>query len=67
MDGGGLDVCLASVSAMVRPLPLHCPRNSQFTDLSQESPTRSGGVTEGDIRKRGKLKAEKAGKWYTTK
>lgn len=66
MDGGGLDVCLASVSAIVRPLTPHCPRYSKFTDLRQESPTGSGRVTEGDIRKRGKLKAEKGEKLSTT-
>lgn len=62
MDGGGLDVCLASASAIVRPLTPHCPRYSKFTDLRQESPTGSWRATEGDIRKRGKLEAEKGEK-----
>lgn len=66
MDGRGLDVCLASVSAIVRPLTPHCPRYSKFTDLRQESPTGSGRVTDGDIRKRGTLKAEKGEKLSTT-
>lgn len=66
MDGGGLDVCLVSVSAIVRPLTPRCPCYSKFTDLRQKSPTGSGRVTEGDVRKRGKLKAENGEKLSTT-
>lgn len=52
-------MCLASTPATVHPLPpLLPPLNLKFTDLCQECSTGSG-VTEGDIRKGRRLKAEK--------
>lgn len=53
VDRGGLDVCPASMSAMVLPLLCHC---SKFTDLCQESPTGSKGLQRVTSEKKGTLK-----------